>query len=204
MDKLKYFTENKYVVLENLISPDITSFLYNYFILKGCTNRDFDDQSESLGDDWVKGTYGDLTAETTMSQLEPIMSQVTQKKLCPSYSYSRIYIKGDQLKIHSDRPSCQYSVTLNLGGDPWPIYFGVFDENSKDGVTYNFKKVKILNEVLLKPGDGAVYMGEELLHWRDPFAGDHCVQTFLHYVDSEDENYKSHWYDGRYNIGFLR
>ena len=28
-----------------------------------------------------------------------------------------------------------------------------------------------------------VYSGCELEHWREPFKGDVCVQTFLHYND---------------------
>jgi hypothetical protein len=26
------------------------------------------------------------------------------------------------LRRHKDRPSCEISTTLNLGGDPWPIF----------------------------------------------------------------------------------
>ena len=93
---------------------------------------------------------------------------------------------------------------MNLGGEDWPIYYGVYDEESKDGVVVKGKKVKILNEIILKPGDGAVYKGEDLVHWRDPFMGDHCCQTFLHYIDSEDENYTKFKYDERVNIGFIK
>ncbi len=206
MDKVEYFKNNKYVVVENLVSPEIINFLYNYFILKGCTNRNFSDieTEETTFQDYIKATYADLNAETLLSQLEKPLSQIVQKNLCPTYSYSRLYVTGEVLKIHTDRPACQYSVTLNIGGDPWPIYYGVEDSDSKDGVVFNGKKVKILNEIILKPGDGAVYMGEELLHWRDPFEGDHCVQTFLHYVDNDNEKYIKERYDGRQNIGFTK
>jgi hypothetical protein len=204
MDELiNYFKENKYVLVEGLLEPQIALFAYNYFILKGCTNKSFSDHNENIMDDnWVRCCYGDLVAETILGHIEPRVSQLTQKKLCPTYSYSRLYITGDVLKPHTDRPACQYSVTMNLGGEPWPIYYGVYDEDSKDGVVVKGKKVKILNEIVMKPGDGAIYKGEDLVHWRDPFMGDHCVQTFLHYVDSEDEKYSSHKYDGRMNIGF--
>jgi len=209
MDKIEYFKNNKYFHFENLISPEIVNFLYNYFVIKSCTNRSFSDTADqsleiSHGGSWLKGCYGDIATETLMSQLEHKIAEVTQKKLCPTYSYSRVYIHGDELKIHSDRPACQYSITLNLGGDPWPIYFGVFDENSKDSVVYQDKKVKVLNELTLNPGDGVIYMGEDLLHWRMPFSGDHCIQTFLHYVDAEDDKYKPEHYDGRYNIGYIK
>ena len=206
MDKLiQYFKENSYVLVPNLLEPDIANFAYNYFILKGCTNQDFSNAHEDIQNDkWVRGAYGDLVAETILGHIEPRMSAITQKKLCPTYSYTRLYITGDELTPHTDRPSCQYSVTMNLGGEDWPIYYGVYDEESKDGVVVKGKKVKILNEIILKPGDGAVYKGEDLVHWRDPFMGDHCCQTFLHYIDSEDENYTKFKYDERVNIGFIK
>lgn len=205
MDNLiNYFKENKYVLVPGLLEPDIANFVYNYFILKGCSNKNFQETDIISDDDWLKCCYGDLVAETILGHIEPRMSLVTQKKLCPTYSYSRLYITGDELKPHTDRPACQFSVTMNLGGDPWPIYYGVYDEDSKDGFTVGGKKVKVLNEIVLKPGDGAIYKGEELVHWRNPFTGDHCVQTFLHYVDSEDESYKKDHFDGRVNIGFSK
>ena len=39
------------------------------------------------------------------------------------------------------------------------------------------------NKIILQPGDAAIYLGCELLHWRDEFLGDFHAQSFLHYVD---------------------
>ena len=50
------------------------------------------------------------------------MEEVTGLKLYPAYTYARIYKKGDELKRHKDRFSCEISTTMNLGGDDWPIY----------------------------------------------------------------------------------
>jgi len=48
----------------------------------------------------------------------------------------------------------------------------------------------------LEKGDGALYLGCELEHWREEFKGDHYFQTFLHYVDEEGEN-TEHYMDKR-------
>ena len=48
--------------------------------------------------------------------------KTTGLKLNPTYSYARIYKKGDVLHRHKDRFSCEISTTMNLGGDEWPIY----------------------------------------------------------------------------------
>ena len=52
----------------------------------------------------------------------PIMKAKTGMDLVPTYSYTRLYEKGNILKRHKDRPSCEVSTTLHLGGDPWPIF----------------------------------------------------------------------------------
>ena len=114
-----------------------------------------------------KGSYCDILAETLLAELEPQIKHVTQKNVAPSYSYSRVYITGEVLRPHTDRPSCQYSVTLNIGGAPWPISFGIHDESSTDNVYDKNKKVRRLNSITLNPGDGIVYSGEQLVHWRD-------------------------------------
>ena len=36
MDFVKYFEQNKYVHVPNLVGPEITNFLYNYYIICDC------------------------------------------------------------------------------------------------------------------------------------------------------------------------
>ena len=50
----------------------------------------------------------------------PVMEKKTGLKLNPTYSYARIYKTGDLIDIKIDL--VEISTTLNLGGDPWPIY----------------------------------------------------------------------------------
>ena len=129
------------------------------------------------------------------------MEKEISLKLKESYTYLRIYKKGDFLKRHKDRFSCEISTTLNLGGDPWPIYLepnpkmGYYDDNGY--VKSKAKGVK----VDLEPGDMLVYRGMELEHWREPFKGNECVQVFLHYNNSATKGAKENIYDRRPHIG---
>jgi hypothetical protein len=66
--------------------------------------------------------YSDIAMETLLLKCQPVMEKITGLQLYPSYTYARIYKKGDELKRHKDRFSCEISTTMNLGGDPWPIY----------------------------------------------------------------------------------
>jgi len=111
------------------------------------------------------------------------MRQETGLELIPTYSYARLYKKGDILRRHKDRPSCEISTTLNLGGDPWPIFI---DGTGSDNVIDEYKQIHKPNapegtKVLLDVGDMLVYSGCELEHWREPFEGETCGQVFLHY-----------------------
>ena len=197
MDAIEYFKKNKYAHIPQMISPDLASFIYNYLVIKGYTNLEFEPNGSS-DNQYMKCCYGDLSSETLLGMLLETIEKVTQKNLCPTYSYTRLYTRGEILKPHTDRPSCQFSITMNFGGDPWPIFFG---EKNKDLLEDGYS---LLNEITMKPGDGVVYMGEDLVHWRNKFEGDHCAQSFLHYIDVDGPHYPEHKYDGRKNIGYTK
>ena len=111
--------------------------------------------------------------ETLLLKLQPIVEKETNLKLYPNYTYSRNYSKGDELLKHIDRSACEISTTLNLGGDPWPIYL----EPKKN------KAIK------------------KLYHWREPFQGDECVQVFLHYSDIKSKAAKPNIFDTKIHLG---
>ena len=111
------------------------------------------------------------------------MQQHTDMNLMPCYTYTRIYKKGDKLRRHIDRPSCEISTTLHLGGEPWPIFL---DPTGTKSVINEKKEIHKPNApkgipITLEVGDMLVYSGCDLEHWREPFEGDNCAQVFLHY-----------------------
>ena len=164
---------NKYQVIKEALNKELANFIFNYFLLKRDA-VDFMYKNNIIHDTGMFGTwtdeqipntyshYADQVMETLLSKMLPVMAKETGLDLVPTYSYARAYKRGDELKKHKDRPSCEISTTLNLGGDPWPIFI----EGTK---------------VLLEVGDMLVYSGCELEHWREPFEGQVCGQVFLHY-----------------------
>jgi hypothetical protein len=127
--------------------------------------------------------YADPVMETLLVKVLPTMQQETGLELVPTYSYARIYKHGDILKRHKDRPSCEISTTIHLGGDPWSIFI---DGTGQDNVIDEYKGIikpgaPAGTEVMLNVGDMLVYSGCELEHWREPFKGNTCAQVFLHY-----------------------
>ena len=208
------FKKNKFTVLKNAISPELADFVYKYFLNKRKVARVLFDERyispfvEYFGvwnDSQVPNTYShysDIVMETLLKEVKPVMEKHTGLKLSETYSYARIYKKGDVLARHKDRYSCEISTTLNLGGDPWPIHLepkknvGIPD-GKKYTTTSNNKGISIN----LKPGDMLVYRGMELEHWREEFQGDNCAQVFLHYNDQSSKNAEQNINDRRPHLG---
>jgi hypothetical protein len=146
--------------------------------------------------------YANVAMETLLLKCQPIMEKTTDLKLDPNYTYARIYKKGDELKRHKDRFSCEISTTMNLGGDEWSIYLS---PNENVGIP-DGKKITTISKakgikVDLKPGDMLVYRGMELEHWRKKFKGDQCVQVFLHYNNRKTPGAKDNMFDRRPHLG---
>ena len=200
---MNLFKEHKYLVIRNAISYELANFAFNYFLMKRDAtewmhkNNYVSEYTPGFGtwkDKQIPNTfscYGDTFMETLMMKVLPVMEKHTALKLLPTYSYTRAYKKGDELKRHKDRPSCQISTTLHLGGNEWPIYI---DPTGGDNVPTG-------NRVDLKIGDMLVYSGCELEHWREAFKGNVCVQTFLHYNDANGRFGQENIFDKRPMLG---
>lgn len=98
-----------------------------------------------------------------------VLEGIVGEELLPTYAYARLYSNGDVLEKHTDRPACEVSVTIQLGRShhyAWPIYMG--------GMRFDMAE-----------GDGVIYKGCDIEHWRDKCDGPdgyYSGQVFLHYV----------------------
>jgi hypothetical protein len=166
----------KYKIIKSFLSEDERHLLGVYCEIKHKLNMENFDTTQSNADTFF---YGDPIMESLLLKKEKFVSELTGKKLLPTYSFWRAYTKFADLKKHSDRPSCEISTTVNISSDEtsWPIFM--------DGTA-----------IELKPGDAAVYLGCEVQHWRETFKGDYNMQVFLHYVDAEGDN-KNYYMDQR-------
>ena len=196
------FKEKKYQVVKNIISSEVAEFVYKYFSNKREVSKFLFEQkyispfTEYFGvwnDTQIPNSYchyADIAMETLLREVKPIMEKETDLKLSETYSYARIYKKGDVLDRHKDRYSCEISTTLNLGGDPYPIYLDPTGQYDQPGV-----------EINLNQGDMLIYRGCELEHWREEFKGEECCQVFLHYNDASLETAKENYLDRRPLLG---
>ena len=198
------FKKNRYTVIRQAISKDLAMFVANYFSMKKqvydtCIQARYispyevllgyyEGQNEQIPNTY--SCYSDIAMETLLLKCQPAMEKATGLKLYPAYTYARIYKKGDELKRHKDRFSCEISTTMNLGGDDWTIYLEPSGKEGQKGI-----------KVDLKPGDMLVYSGCELEHWRKPFKGKECIQVFLHYNNRKTPGAIDNMFDKRPHLG---
>jgi hypothetical protein len=106
----------------------------------------------------------------------PLIRRFVPEPIKMSYAYSAVYIERAELIKHTDREQCEYTLSLSVDvtpeseqDNPWPLYL-----ITQDGLPVT---------VLLKPGDGVLFNGRKLPHYRGPLEeGRTSSSLFLHYV----------------------
>ena len=207
-----------YGVVKDALSLEVADFANAYLLLKRQVLQTFfkdhyinpfSQESGTFTDEQVPNTYsiyGDVAMDTLLEGLKPIMEKRAREPLSCTYSYARIYKKGDVLVRHKDRFSCEISCTMTLGGDPWPIFI---DPTGKSNIEKIISAREIITKpnpskgvkITLKPGDLFFYHGCELEHWREPFEGEYCSQVFLHYNRTNSEQGQENLNDRRPHLG---
>lgn len=128
--------------------------------------------------------YRPLT--TFLWGLTPIISELTGADLLPSYDYFRIYHKDDICRVHSDRPSCEHSLSLTLvysDGLPWPLEVGSTRVTGEDPCTEDFGD-EPYSAVEMQLGDAVLYRGMDLRHGRTrPNPNRWSAHLFLFWVE---------------------
>jgi len=181
------FQLNSYCVVKSAISDELRDFVTQYALFDEMQNYspDYPHDQQFLN---AHSKYADPAMETVLLHIQPIIEEQVGFSVYPTYSYYRVYRTGDVLLSHTDRPSCEVSATLCFNYDyenyQWPIYMGG-------------------KEVILEPGDLAIYKGCDIEHWRNkmdlPYESWH-VQGFFHYVNANGP-YSDYIYDKRETIG---
>ena len=214
------FKTKKYQVIRQALSKELANFIFNYMMLQRdavdfmVKNNKVNPANPFMGkrtDQQIPGAYSkyaDWVMETLLQYMRPIMKAKTGMDLVPTYSYTRLYEKGNILHRHKDRPSCEISTTLHLGGDPWPIYL---DPTGADNILSGRETTTMVKpgapkgvRVDLKIGDMLIYSGCDLEHWRESFQGTVCSQVFLHYNHANGPFAKTNMFDKRPMLGITK
>jgi hypothetical protein len=181
------FRKNRYLFVKGLLPTAILQYLriyYGVLLSNDFFVRDVQCPSSlSLG--------GDPGLDAVLEWIRPEISRLVGFELAPTYSYTRRYAKGERLAKHKDRESCEVSVTLSIEvpkrGGPSVVYLQPPNGRA--------------TKVAMCEGDGCIYAGAEIEHWRDRFRLDGYVQLFLHFIAKGGPYYPEQVFDGRPCLG---
>jgi predicted 2-oxoglutarate/Fe(II)-dependent dioxygenase YbiX len=195
------FNKNGYVYLKDFL--DIENGKQLALSLKNEVNKRGIFDSQCPGSKAIRDSE---VFDSLLLELLPHIENASGLKLHPTYAYARWYQPGEKLKIHTDRAACEISVTLTLDfeGDSWPIYVGKPSqeetEYAREDKNGHLVYAKDVGKIETQPGDGVLYKGTEMYHWRDEYTqGKWQAQVFLHYVDANGR-YRDWIYDKRTSL----
>ena len=171
----RLFREKGYAPLGDLIHPFHIAALrryYRHLIRTGAIHLG-DKQSSRR---YV--AYNEPVARFFHQNIAATLSSVAGEPLKPSYVYMASYLSGAELKKHTDREQCEFSITLCLDFSPeptletpWPIQL----DTPTGTVT--------VHQAL---GDGLAYRGTRLPHYRSKLReGQTSTSIFFHYVGAD-------------------
>ena len=163
---------NGAIYCKDVIPIDIAQFLTHILMRKNVVDA-------HTGDDQVINALAvsshEIFMDTVHEKIWPMLENIVDQPLLPTYSYGRLYTNENELTKHRDRPACEISVTVQLGRShnyAWPLYAG--------------------NERFdLAEGDGVIYYGCDIEHWRnkcDGPQGYYSGQAFFHYVKANGKH----------------
>jgi hypothetical protein len=192
----KPFDENGFLIVRNICDPSDLEQLISKDIPKERGKVAYYgsvDKFDICPNEQVPGSlarYRYPTYKDLHTKIRKKLESIIGKQLYNTYYYDRFYFPGQPLTKHTDRDSCEISVTIHISTNlkkPWAFYVSSPDNTS--------------HKVFLNPGDGVIYKGCERPHWRDPMPGRkrnlirrlfgikqlYYHQIFFHYVLANGE-----------------
>jgi hypothetical protein len=185
------YSNDGYVKVERLVAPEIATALCQQLEMDiRATGRTF--QSFSLAQPLTRRPTVEITGHQSrpllafLWGLTPIASQLTGADLLPSFDYFRIYSQGDICRVHSDRPSCEHSMSLTLAysdGKPWNLQIGTRPIEAPESLHDDFGD-EPFSSVAMQPGDAVLYSGTKRRHGRtEPNPNAWSAHLFLMWVE---------------------
>ncbi len=165
------FTEQGYCELPSLIPLVYVAALARYY------RTLIESGAWALGDEQVRlrhGWHNESVSRYFHHQFTDFVGRIAGEPVKPSYAYVSAYHEGAVLRPHVDRKQCVFTMSLAIedvdGSEKaaWPLWF-----QTHSG------RVSLEQ----RAGDGVLFRGCDLPHWRDvPPAGRESTTLLFHYV----------------------
>lgn len=173
----KLLQDEGYAALDALLPPSAISALATYF--RNLGDQGYLERRESRG---VRRliAHNHPVAQFWHHQLNQRISALAGRPTKPSYSFVSSYLQGSDLFWHTDRPPCEYTITLLIdyaplspdGRSGWPLLIRRRDDQ--------------IASVRQRIGDALLFKGRELPHSRDHLPQGHqSLSLLFHYVNAD-------------------
>jgi hypothetical protein len=185
------YAEDGYALVEGLIPPEVAvafiDRLQTDLEQSGVALGTYGRQSPLLSKPSIEiYGYHYKPMITFLWGLTPLISQLTGRDLLPTYNYFRIYRQGDICRVHSDRPSCEHSLSLTLAysdGKQWGLEVSKNPIDAPRPIADDFGDDPC-STIAMRPGDAVLYKGVTHRHGRvAPNPNRWSAHMFLHFVD---------------------
>jgi hypothetical protein len=183
----KRFRDERYLFIKGLLPRPLLEYLKVYYaILLADDYFTHDTQCPSS-----LSLSGDPALDAVMEWIRPELGRLVGFSLAPTYSYTRRYAKGEVLTRHRDRDACEISVTISI----------LIPKGAGASIMYLKPPRAKETKVEMREGDGCIYAGSEVEHWRKRFHQDGYIQLFLHFISRRGPHYPDLLFDGRERLG---
>jgi len=176
------FDENIPVIVENAIKPSILKILQKYY--RKCLSQNIFEK-EDIQSNCFK-VHNEFISRILHYEMLPFINHIIGKKLKPTYTYMSFYTKGCDLPAHTDRPECQYTVSMVIdkpSGSNWNCYV---DKNKQSvaskGTVSNLDRNKCYS-IDCQAGGLMIFCGTNHAYFRDKLAYDYYNIMLLYYMD---------------------
>lgn len=176
----KLLRDRGYILVKNFLSEDVIRLYKSFCDLSYGANLRTHETSDYLVGD-IHSISKNPFDDSVLLAYQPMAEKYFQRKMIPSYIFTREYFDGSYLKIHNDRPQCQYSISITVHKDPVVQSSLIFydDEQGTNPV-----------KIDMEEGDAIFFNGSLTYngrwHSRPKVVGGSVVTSFLHYVDIDN------------------
>lgn len=172
-----HFEREGFAVLENLLPAEHVAELGRYF--QALAAQGFLSCSEDRGSR-RHTAHNHPVANFWHDQLNERVSQLAGRRTKPSYTFVSLYLAGGDLFWHTDRPPCEYTITLLLDyaplaadhRSPWALRL-----KGRDGTIHALHQ---------RVGEALIFKGRELRHGREMLPDGHRSASLLFHFVNED------------------
>ena len=173
----KHLKKHGYVLIKNFLSPDALELAKAFLDLSVSSNIRTLELNPGYLEGQIEFIEPNIFADSMLLAYKNTIESIFETELIPSYIFLRQYHKDSLLRIHRDRPVCEFSATILIhkDGEGTTALGFCDDEEGTNSI-----------EVKMEEGDAIIFGGAKDFdgrwHYRPPVKQNSITQAFLHYV----------------------